>query len=120
MIAATFINANEDEIKIINITDSNGMCVFANPLNSALDWQQYENIRIEIDPHENIFANVTNETNAVTKFKTYFSNANIQCSDNDIVNLYRQFVNNKKMSLFVGYDQTTDEQSITEFSDEEP
>lgn len=120
LIVATFINANEDEIKIINITDSNGVCVFANPLNSALDWQQYENVRIEIDPHKNIFANAANETNAVTTFKTYCSNANIQCSDNDIVNLYRQFVNNKKMSLFVGYDQTTDEQSITEISDEEP
>ena len=68
----------------------------------------------------NIFRYVSNEDEAVNCFKLSLHNVVIQCSDNNIKNLYRQFNNNQEMCLFVGYDQTTDEQSITEISDEEP
>ena len=47
LMICTFKKSNDDEITIINITDSDGSCVFENPLNSALEWQQYDNFIIE-------------------------------------------------------------------------
>lgn len=123
LMICTFKKPNDDEITIINITDNDGLCIFENPLNSALEWQQYDNFIIEIMPKNNnvmnIFRNADNEDNAINGFKSYFNNVIVQCSDDNIKNLYRQFNNNQQMCLFVGYADTIDEKNVTEIADEE-
>lgn len=111
LIKATFMNEDEEEIKIINICDNNGNFTIQRPtqITSPAEWATYDNFNIEINPHDNLMSvfKASNASNVVTNFKNHFNAYNIQCTDNEIRYLYTQFINNLSLSLFVGYKQAT-------------
>ena len=111
LIKTTFINEDEEEIKIINICDNNGNFTIQRPtqITSPAEWATYDNFSIEINPHDNLMSvfKASNTSNVITKFKNHFNDYDIQCTDNEIRYLYEQFINNSSLSLFVGYEQAT-------------
>ncbi len=111
LVLGSFTDEN-DIIDIVNITDSMGTCSFSKlSSQSTLDWQQYDDFEIAIDPKGGLLAlwqTCTDVEDAKDKFEDYFDDYNIQCSEGDIENLYYQFKNNYELCLFTGYEATSD------------
>lgn len=112
LVVATFKHTNEDYFRIINITDTNGYCVFEIPENiSNMEWNNnYPNFTIEIDPHLNVFD---------SSFESYFNDETDYIDPNaDIEGLYNQYQNNYELCLFTGYEQTIDTGNINNIIDQ--
>lgn len=112
LVIATFTKDDNNKEKIITITDNQGKCVFEKPAQFSIqDWHNYySNFTIEINPHMMLdtFSNADVDT-IIDDFTAYFNpNDHIQCTNEDIVQLFYQFKDNYELCLFTGYDAITE------------